>query len=63
MRNVQGMPAALTDEEIAKSTDWPKVRRYYKLNAVPGVEACKTDEEKAEEMKVLVLAGMALRGV
>ena len=30
--NVEGTAVPFTDEEIVGSTDWPKVRKYYKLN-------------------------------
>lgn len=63
--HVQGTPVPLTDEEFAKSADWQKVRKYYKLNGVPGVERIdKADEEgRRKEMEALVVSGIALRGL
>lgn len=59
---VQGVPGQLTDAELADVTDWPKVRKYYKLNAVPALEG-KDDAGKLKEMGLLALGGMALRGL
>lgn len=59
---VHGVPAQLTDPELADVTDWPKVRKYYKLNAVPALEG-KADAARLGEMGLLALAGMALRGL
>ncbi|KAK3328741.1 kinase binding protein CGI-121-domain-containing protein [Apodospora peruviana] len=53
----------ITDEEIAKSTDWSKVRKYYKLNGVPALDRIKDDAEKKREMERLAVMGMALRGL
>ncbi|EAA36381.1 hypothetical protein GE21DRAFT_2362 [Neurospora crassa] len=63
--HIQGTPVPLTNEELAKSTDWAKVRKYYKLNGVPGVERIdKADEEgRRKEMEGLVISGIALRGL
>ncbi|KAJ4395607.1 hypothetical protein N0V85_006487 [Neurospora sp. IMI 360204] len=63
--HIQGKPVPLTDGELAKSTDWQKVRKYYKLNGVPRVERIdKADEEgRRREMEGLVVSGIALRGL
>jgi len=62
-QHVQGTPVPLTDGEISKATDWPKVRKYYKLNGVPGLERLKDEDLKKKQMEKLVLMGMALRGM
>ncbi len=49
--NVKGTAVALTDDEIAKTTDWPKVRKYYKLNGSLLLEAAKSDQERAKEAR------------
>ncbi|KAK3495739.1 kinase binding protein CGI-121-domain-containing protein [Neurospora crassa] len=63
--HIQGTPVPLTNEEFTKSTDWAKVRKYYKLNGVPDVERIdKADEEgRRKEMEGLVISGIALRGL
>jgi EKC/KEOPS complex subunit CGI121/TPRKB len=52
----------LTDAELADLTDWPKVRKYYKLNGVPTLDG-KDDAGRIKEMGLLALGGMALRGL
>jgi len=59
---VQGTLTPLTDAELADCTDWPKVRKYYKLNAAPTLDG-KDEEGKTKEMGLLALGGMALRGL
>jgi EKC/KEOPS complex subunit CGI121/TPRKB len=61
--NVEGTPVPFTDEEIAKSTEWPKVSKYYKLNGAPALKNIKDDKERLRETEMLVLSSMALRGV
>lgn len=51
-----------TDEEIATSTDWAKIKKYYKLN-VPSLTAIKDEQVKLRESEMLILGAMALRGV
>jgi len=60
---IKGTPAPLSDEEIAKSTDWQKVRKYYSLNAVPALAAVKDEEVRRREMERLAIMKMALRGL
>ncbi|KAJ0361165.1 hypothetical protein COL154_007032 [Colletotrichum chrysophilum] len=57
----QGTPVPFTDENIATSTDWAKVRKYYKLNGLPWLDAIKDEAERKEELETLVLGAMALR--
>jgi len=47
---------------MASLTDWPKVRKYYKLNGLNWLDKMGEAEKKAEA-EVLVLGSMALRGV
>ncbi|KAI1205664.1 uncharacterized protein F4807DRAFT_278703 [Annulohypoxylon truncatum] len=64
LTHVHGTPTPLTDEVLQSSlTDWPKVRKYYKLNGVNWLDSVKDEALKREEMEVLVLEGMALRGL
>lgn len=52
-----------TDEEITKTTDWSKVKKYYKLNGAPSLNNIKDEQAKLKESEMLVLGAMALRGV
>lgn len=61
--SVEGSPVPFSDEEIAKSTDWPKVSKYYKLNGVPSLKNIKDEKQRLKETEMLVLSSMALRGV
>ncbi|KAK4187930.1 hypothetical protein QBC35DRAFT_217934 [Podospora australis] len=60
---IEGTPVPLTDEELATTTDWPKVRKYYKLNGVPVLDSLKDEAEKKKKMETLAVMGMALRGL
>ncbi|WYZ44653.1 hypothetical protein EsH8_VII_001089 [Colletotrichum jinshuiense] len=57
----QGTPVPFTDESIATSTDWAKVRKYYKLNGLAWLDAIKDEAERREQLENLVLGAMALR--
>ncbi|KAK1827388.1 kinase binding protein CGI-121-domain-containing protein [Podospora conica] len=61
--NVKGTQTELTDEEIAKLTDWQKVRKYYGLNNVPGIQKGWSEERRNKELETLVIMKMALRGL
>ncbi|KAK0745523.1 kinase binding protein CGI-121-domain-containing protein [Schizothecium vesticola] len=61
--NVKGTPTELTDAEIAKSTDWQKMRKYYGLNNVPGIQKGWSEERRDKELEALVVMKMALRGL
>ncbi|KAI1454680.1 hypothetical protein F4805DRAFT_469204 [Annulohypoxylon moriforme] len=64
LTHVRGTPTPLTDEILQSSlTDWGKVRKYYKLNGVNWLDSIKDEKLKRGEMEVLVLEGMALRGL
>ncbi|KAI1768144.1 kinase binding protein CGI-121-domain-containing protein [Hypoxylon sp. FL1150] len=65
LANVRGTPVPFTDEPLQTEqlTDWGKVRKYYKLNNVGWLDGVKDESEKRREMEVLVLGGMALRGL
>lgn len=60
--NVQGTHLPASDAELGPLTDWAKVRKYYKLNGISRLDKM-SDAEKRAEGEVLVLGGMALRGV
>jgi EKC/KEOPS complex subunit CGI121/TPRKB len=61
--HVQGQSVPLSDEELAKLTDWPKLRKYHKLNGISHIEAMKDEEAKKKELELLVVSAMALRGL
>jgi EKC/KEOPS complex subunit CGI121/TPRKB len=61
--NVQGTAVPFSDDEIAKTTDWAKVSKYYKLNGAPALKGIKDEGEKRRETEMLILSSMALRGV
>ncbi|KND91045.1 EKC/KEOPS complex subunit [Tolypocladium ophioglossoides CBS 100239] len=61
--HVQGDVVDVTDDNIAAATDIAKVRKYYKLNGLSWVEAIKDEKERRTELEMLILSGMALRGV
>ncbi|KAH6651669.1 CGI121 protein [Truncatella angustata] len=61
--HVQGESVPFSDDEIAKLTDWPKLRKYHKLNGVNYVEGIKDEEVKRKELGLLVVSAMALRGL
>lgn len=61
--HVHGTNVPFSDEEIAGSTDWSNIRRYYKLNGVAGLDGIKDEKARQEEMEALILGSMALRGV
>lgn len=62
-QHVEGTAVPLTNEEIAKTTDWTKVKKYYKLNGAPALNTIKEDAARLKESEMLVLSSMALRGV
>lgn len=62
-QNVQGTPAALTDAELSQVTDWPKVRKYYRLNGVPALDRLTDEKERRKQSESLAIMGMALRGL
>ncbi|KAH9894697.1 protein CGI121 [Xylariomycetidae sp. FL2044] len=61
--HVRGSLCPFTDATIASFTDWPKVRKYYKLNGVGWIDGIKDEPRKKREWEMLVLGGMALRGL
>lgn len=61
--NVEGTAVPFADDEIAKTTDWAKVSKYYKLNGAPVLKGIKDEGEKLKESEMLILSSMALRGV
>ncbi|KAL2159393.1 hypothetical protein VTH06DRAFT_2397 [Thermothelomyces fergusii] len=62
-QHVHGTPTPLTDAELAQTTDWPKVRKYYRLNGVPALDRISDEQEKRRQSEKLALMGMALRGL
>ncbi|KAI8955681.1 kinase binding protein CGI-121-domain-containing protein [Xylaria longipes] len=61
--HVQGKPVPFTDETLSELTDWGRVRKYYKLNGISWLDGIKDQVAKNREMDMLVMGGMALRGV
>jgi EKC/KEOPS complex subunit CGI121/TPRKB len=51
----------VTDDVLATLTDWPRVRKYYKLNGLVRLDRLDEKAKKAEG-EVLVLGAMALKG-
>lgn len=62
-QHVEGTAVPLTDEEIAKTTEWAKIKKYYKLNGASALNTIKEDQARLKESEMLVLGAMALRGV
>ncbi|KXX82898.1 hypothetical protein MMYC01_200615 [Madurella mycetomatis] len=62
-KHIKGTPTPFTDPELSHATDWPKVRRYYRLNGVPALEKLDNEEERRRQMERLAIMGMALRGL
>ncbi|KAK8058017.1 EKC/KEOPS complex subunit [Apiospora phragmitis] len=60
--HVQGESVSCSDEELAKVTDWPKLRKYHKLNGLPWIEAIKDEKAKKNELEMLIISAMAMRG-
>lgn len=60
---VEGTPTPLTDGELARATDWPKVRKYYRLNGVSALERLGDEGERRRQSERLAIMGMALRGL
>lgn len=60
---MEGTAVPFTDEELAKTTDWAKIKKYYKLNGAPALDAIKDTQAKLKEAEMLVIGAMALRGV
>ncbi|KAI5923949.1 CGI-121-domain-containing protein [Camillea tinctor] len=64
LTHVRGRPCPFSDAVLSSFTDWPKVRKYYKLNGVGWLERMKDDEAlRRRESEMLVLGSMALRGL
>ncbi|KAI1419380.1 kinase binding protein CGI-121-domain-containing protein [Xylaria sp. FL1777] len=63
LTHVQGKPVPFTDQTLSELTDWGRVRKYYKLNGVGWLDGIKDPVAKNREMDLLVMSGMALRGV
>lgn len=68
---VEGEQVPFNDEEIAKMTDWAKVKKIYKLHSVPMSSGGKKatngvvehpGEDEVKELEVMILGSMALRG-
>ncbi|KAH6633833.1 kinase binding protein CGI-121-domain-containing protein [Chaetomium sp. MPI-SDFR-AT-0129] len=62
-QHVQGTPTPVTDEELAQTTDWAKVRKYYRLNGIQSLDKISDEREKRKQCESLVIVGMALRGL
>jgi EKC/KEOPS complex subunit CGI121/TPRKB len=62
-QHIQGTPVPLTDDELSQVTDWPKVRKYYRLNGVPALDRLADEGERRKQSERLAIMGMALRGL
>ncbi|KAJ8115848.1 hypothetical protein ONZ43_g4574 [Nemania bipapillata] len=63
LTHVKGRPVPFTDLTLGELTDWGRVRKYYKLNGVSWLDKIKDPATKDKEMNMLIMSGMALRGV
>ncbi|RYP80440.1 hypothetical protein DL769_002467 [Monosporascus sp. CRB-8-3] len=61
--HVEGTGVPFSDEVLSGTTDWAKVRKYYKLNGIGWLDGIKDESLKRREMEMLVLGSMALRGL
>lgn len=61
--NVEGEWLPVTDENLAAATDKAKVSKYYKLNGLKWLNSIDDPGLRNKETEMLVLGGMALRGV
>ncbi|KAL2129435.1 hypothetical protein VTI74DRAFT_7809 [Chaetomium olivicolor] len=59
---VKGTPTPLTDAELGELTEWPKIRKFYRLNGVPALEKLE-DGERRRQSEKLAIMGMALKGL
>lgn len=62
-QNVEGEVQALSDENLTAVTDLSKLRKYFKLNGLKWLDDIKDATVKRKETEMLILGGMALRGV
>ncbi|KFA61823.1 hypothetical protein S40285_07542 [Stachybotrys chlorohalonatus IBT 40285] len=62
-QGVDGTAVPVSDENLATVTDLPKVRKYYKLNGLNWLDRQDDDGFKRQEMEMLILSSMAIRGV
>ncbi|TGJ84338.1 hypothetical protein E0Z10_g4426 [Xylaria hypoxylon] len=63
LAHVEGKPVPFTAQTLSELTDWGRVRKYYKLNGVSWLDGIKDQATKNRELDMLVMGGMALRGV
>lgn len=62
--HVAGRQVAFTDHEIRDCVDWSRVRKAYKLNGAPAVEALpEGSPDRVRESEMLALTAMALRAL
>lgn len=61
--NFEGELLIATDENIAAATDLARISKYYKLNGLSWLDGIRDQPAKRKEMEMLVVGGMALRGV
>ncbi|ORY55923.1 uncharacterized protein BCR38DRAFT_356316 [Pseudomassariella vexata] len=61
--HVKGESVEFSDEEIAKTTDWSKLRKYHKLNGAAGLDDITDMDAKRKEMEMMIVSAMALRGL
>jgi EKC/KEOPS complex subunit CGI121/TPRKB len=60
---VEGRAVPVSDDSIAESADLTKIRKYYKLNGLNWLDGQKDEDKKRRETEMMILSGMALRGV
>ncbi|KAI1177291.1 kinase binding protein CGI-121-domain-containing protein [Nemania sp. FL0916] len=63
LAHVHGKPVPFTDQTLEELVDWARVRKYYKLNGMAWLDGIQDPAVKNRETNMLVMSGMALRGV
>lgn len=64
-QNVEGRRVDMSDEELARFVDMPKLRKFYKFNAPPkkgAVNGAPDESTERTEMENFILGSMALKG-
>ncbi|KAL6859741.1 hypothetical protein ACO1O0_003765 [Amphichorda felina] len=61
--NIEGDIVPVTDQTLAGLADFSKLSKYYKLNGLKWLDGIKDKAAKHKEIEMLILGGMALRGV
>ncbi|KAI0158293.1 kinase binding protein CGI-121-domain-containing protein [Xylariaceae sp. FL1272] len=63
LAHVEGTCHPFTDSVLQSMTDHSKIRKYYKLNGMGWLDGIKDEDAKRHETEMLIIGGIALRGV